>query len=50
MEPKFKCVLLKISGEGLAGADKNGIDVGVVTKLALQIKKLHQAAKLKEKQ
>ncbi len=43
MEPKFKCVLLKISGEGLAGADKNGIDVGVVTKLALQIKKLHQA-------
>ena len=43
MKPKFKRVMLKISGEGLAGADKNGIDTEIVTRLALQIKELHQS-------
>ena len=27
MTPKFKRILLKLSGEGLAGEDKNGIDM-----------------------
>ncbi|MBQ8482020.1 MAG: UMP kinase [Alphaproteobacteria bacterium] len=42
MKPKFKRVMLKISGEGLAGADGSGIDAEVITKIALQINELHQ--------
>lgn len=42
MKPKYGRVLLKISGEGLAGAGKTGIDSEVVTKLALQIGELYQ--------
>ena len=42
MEPKFKRVMLKLSGEGMSGADKNGIDVEVIKKLASQIVELYQ--------
>ena len=43
MKPIYKRILLKISGEGLAGAGKTGIDSAVVTELALQINELHQS-------
>ena len=36
MEPKYKRVMLKISGEGLAGTDKTGIDTEIVMKTARQ--------------
>lgn len=42
MKPKYKRVLLKISGEGLAGTQKTGIDIAAVNKTALQIDKLRQ--------
>ena len=41
MTPKFKRILLKLSGEGLAGEDKNGIDMSVVRKLTDEIKRVH---------
>jgi len=43
MKPKYKRVLLKISGEGLAGAGKTGIDTDVVMKTARQIAELQKA-------
>lgn len=43
MKPIFKRVMLKISGEGLAGAKKTGFDAEVIAKLALQIDELHQS-------
>lgn len=42
MKPQYKRVLLKISGEGLAGVGKTGIDTKVINKLAEQIKGLYQ--------
>ena len=43
MKPKFKRVMLKISGEGLAGSDKTGIDTAIVMKTAQQISELQKA-------
>ena len=40
MEPKYKRILLKLSGESLAGADKHGIDFDTVTSYCEPIKKL----------
>ncbi len=40
MESKYKRVLLKISGEALAGAAGHGIDPAMTKKVALEVKKL----------
>ena len=40
MEPKYKRVLLKISGEALAGEQGTGINMEVTATVADQIKKL----------
>lgn len=40
MEPKYKRVLLKISGEALAGEDKTGINEEMTSKVAREIKQL----------
>ncbi|MDD5923120.1 MAG: UMP kinase [Eubacteriales bacterium] len=41
MEPKYKRVLLKISGEALAGDNKTGINVEMTAKVAKEIKQLN---------
>ena len=41
MEPKYKRVLLKISGEALAGKNKVGLDDEMLHQVALQVKELH---------
>jgi uridylate kinase len=41
MKPKFKRVLLKLSGESLSGEQHNGIDADILTYLADEIKKVH---------
>lgn len=38
--PKYKRILLKLSGEAFAGKSKHGIDVSVLRKIARQIKKV----------
>lgn len=40
MTPKFKRILLKLSGEGLAGENKTGIDTDVVRSLVAQIARI----------
>ena len=40
MAPKFKRVLLKLSGEGLAGESKTGIDTNVIRELVTQISRV----------
>lgn len=40
MEPKYKRVLLKISGEALAGAKKTGLDDDMLNQVAQQVKGL----------
>ena len=40
MEPKYKRVLLKLSGEALAGEQRSGIDFDTVTKYCEPVKKL----------
>lgn len=40
MEPKYKRVLLKLSGESLAGNEKHGIDFDTVLKFCEPVKKL----------
>lgn len=40
MQPKYKRVLLKLSGEALAGEQKSGIDFDVVNKYCEPVKKL----------
>jgi len=40
MEPKYKRILLKLSGESLAGDSKFGIDDEMVKKICLSIKKI----------
>lgn len=40
MKPKYKRILLKLSGESLAGANKHGIDFDTVTAYCRPIKKL----------
>ncbi|MDD4377147.1 MAG: UMP kinase [Eubacteriales bacterium] len=42
MEPKYKRVLLKISGEALAGNDKFGINEEMTRKVAAEVKQIHQ--------
>lgn len=42
MQPKYKRVLLKLSGEALAGSQKNGIDFDTVLKFCEPIKQLNQ--------
>jgi len=39
MEPKYKRILLKVSGEALAGDKKNGLDYSVITEICKSIKK-----------
>ena len=39
MEPKYKRVLLKVSGEALAGDNKTGLNYDVVTEICKSIKK-----------
>ena len=41
MEPKYKRVLLKVSGEALAGEQKFGINEAMVRKVAAQVKDIH---------
>lgn len=43
MQPKYKRVLLKLSGESLAGEAKHGIDFDIVTKICEAIKKCADA-------
>ena len=40
MEPKYKRVLLKLSGEALAGEKKFGLNYDVIIKICEQIKKM----------
>ncbi len=42
MQPKYKRILLKLSGEALAGDKKTGIDFDVVMSLCEPIKKLNE--------
>jgi uridylate kinase len=39
MEPKYKRILLKVSGEALAGDKKTGLDYDVITEICKSIKK-----------
>lgn len=41
MEPKYKRVLLKISGEALAGADRTGLNDDMLQTVAEQVKEVH---------
>ncbi|WBW50668.1 UMP kinase [Peptoniphilus equinus] len=41
MQPKYKRVVLKLSGEALAGAQESGIDLNVVRSISKQIKTIH---------
>lgn len=43
MEPRYKRILLKLSGEALAGEKKFGLDYGVITEICESIKKCAQA-------
>lgn len=42
MEAKYKRVLLKVSGEALAGDNKFGLNEDMLKKVALQIKEIHE--------
>ena len=42
MEPKYKRVILKISGEALAGDEKFGINGETVKNIARQVKEIHE--------
>ena len=42
MTPKYKRILLKLSGESLAGAEKHGIDFDTVLRFCEPIKKLNK--------
>lgn len=41
-EPKFRRVLLKISGEALAGSDHFGISEEMTRKVAKEVKQIHE--------
>lgn len=43
MEPKYKRILLKLSGEALAGEKKFGLDYSVITEICESIKKCAEA-------
>lgn len=42
MEPKYKRVILKISGEALAGDEKFGLDGDTLKNVARQVKEVHE--------
>lgn len=42
MEPKYKRVILKISGEALAGDEKFGLDGPTLKSVARQVKEIHE--------
>lgn len=39
MEPKYKRILLKVSGEALAGDKKTGLDYSIITEICKSVKK-----------
>ena len=39
MEPKYKRILLKVSGEALAGDKKTGLDYNIITEICKSVKK-----------
>ncbi|WP_071027365.1 UMP kinase [Peptoniphilus raoultii] len=39
--PKYKRIVLKLSGEAMAGDKSQGIDMKVIDKIAAQVKKIH---------
>lgn len=41
MEPKYKRIVLKISGEALAGADKTGLNDEMLGQVAAQVKEIY---------
>lgn len=41
MEPKYKRILLKISGEALAGTEKFGINEKMIKQIAKEVKEVH---------
>ena len=41
VEPKYKRILIKLSGEALAGEKGVGIDIQTVQKMAEEIKEVH---------
>lgn len=41
MAPKYKRVLIKLSGEALAGAQGHGLDESVVSRVVAEIKQIH---------
>ena len=43
MEPKYKRILLKVSGEALAGDKKTGLNYDVITEICTSIKKVVDA-------
>lgn len=43
MEPKYKRILLKVSGEALAGEQKNGLNYNAITSICASIKKVVDA-------
>lgn len=43
MEPRYKRILLKLSGEALAGEKKFGLDYSIITEICESIKKCAQA-------
>ena len=41
MEPKYKRIILKVSGEALAGDKRFGLNTSVINKISEHIKKCH---------
>ena len=41
MKPKYKRVLIKLSGEALAGKQGHGLDENVISEVVEQIKTVH---------
>ena len=41
--PKYRRILLKVSGEALMGAGQFGIDIGVIDRIARDVKEAHSA-------
>jgi uridylate kinase len=43
LQPKYKRILLKLSGEALMGAEKYGIDAGTLARIADEVVEVHKA-------
>ena len=41
-EPKYKRILIKLSGEALAGEKGVGINIAIVQKMSEEIKEVHE--------